>query len=203
MGPSLKLMIEIQGEDYKSAEFAAAVQSLRLASTRSELDLKQIQSPANLAKHVIAFSADVKLSATHGNGDLGTGRFVLLHEDEVREQWGSKFRVVCFAKSPLETDIGADAMIADVCWSWLTDALAQRAAQYVAASGTATRVISSGFGTLANQSDHAELEMRSSWSPLGGQLASHFEAWQDLVCMMSGYPALPQGVVSMESKLSR
>jgi hypothetical protein len=38
------------------------------------------------------------------------------------------------------------------------------------------------------------LEMRASWSPLGGDLAPHLAAWQDLICVLSGYSPLPEGV---------
>ena len=83
---------------------------------------------------------------------LGTGRFVLLYDPEEPEAWGGPFRVVCFAQAPLETDIGLDPFVAGVAWSWLEDALAVRGAHYAAASGTATKVISTGFGELAGQS---------------------------------------------------
>ncbi|MTA92198.1 MAG: DUF3000 family protein, partial [Actinobacteria bacterium] len=49
----------------------------------------------------------------------------------------------------------------------------------------------------SNQSDHAELEIRASWSPTNTNAAAHLEAWQDLVCIMSGLPNLPAGVSSL------
>jgi hypothetical protein len=109
---------------------------------------------------------------------------------------------VAFAKSPLETEIGSDEEISEVAWAWLMEALRNRGAEFSHEAATITRVISSGFGSLANQSHHAELEMRASWSPLGN-FAAHMEAWQDLVCMMSGYPLLPAEVTALHGRKTR
>ena len=111
--------------------------------------------------------------------------------------------MITFAKSPLETNIGADELISDVAWAWLTEALQNRHADYIAEAGTATRIISSGYGSLATQADHAELEVRASWSPKSYEIGQHLEAWQDLVCIMSGFAHLPQGVSSIAPRATR
>jgi hypothetical protein len=187
--------------DY-SAEFQAAVDAIRAAEIREELHVKQIEEPEKLATHAIAFSAHITEDLSTP-ADAGTGRFVLLWEPDMQEAWGSRFRVVCFAKSPLETNIGADELGSDIAWAWLTDALSNRHAEYGNAAGTATRIISSGYGSLATQADHAELEVRASWSPKSYEIAAHLEAWQDLVCIMSGFAHLPQGVSSISPRASR
>lgn len=185
-----------------SAEFTAAVDAIRNAEIREEIHLKQIEEPEKLATHAIAFSAHI-VEELSTPADSGTGRFVLLWEPEMQEAWGSRFRVVCFAKSPLETNIGADELGSDIAWAWLTDALSNRHADYGNAAGTATRIISSGYGSLATQADHAELEVRASWSPKTYEIGQHLEAWQDLVCIMSGFAHLPQGVSSIAPRNSR
>jgi hypothetical protein len=185
-----------------SAEFIAAVEAIRNAEVREEIHLKQIEEPDKLATHAIAFSAHI-IEDLATPADAGTGRFVLLWEPEMQESWGSRFRVVCFAKSPLETNIGADELGSDIAWAWLTDALSNRQAEYSNAAGTATRIISSGYGSLATQADHAELEVRASWSPKSYEIGQHLEAWQDLVCIMSGFAHLPQGVSSISSRAGR
>ena len=185
-----------------SPEFQAAVDALRSAEMREEIHLKQIEEPAKLATHAIAFSAHI-IEELATPADAGTGRFVLLWEPEMQEQWGSRFRVVCFAKSPLETNIGADELGSDIAWAWLTDSLSNRHAEYGNAAGTATRIISSGYGSLATQADHAELEVRASWSPKSYEVGSHLEAWQDMVCIMSGFAHLPQGVSSISPRANR
>jgi hypothetical protein len=192
-------MIDVEIDESAPAEFRLAVESLRAASVRDELVLQQIDAPGKLAKHEVAFSANIDATSTDVATDLGTGRFVLLWDPEEPEPWGSRFRVITFAKSPLETDIGADEQISDVAWAWLTEALQNRHANFIAEAGTATRIISSGYGALSNQSDHAELEIRASWSPVDTNANAHLEAWQDLVCIMSGLPNLPAGVSSFAS----
>ena len=200
---NLETMIDLENDVNASLIFQAAVDELRRADLRSELDLNQIPAPGKIAQHAIAFAASVSEGSSADSGDRGTGRFVLLHEDSPQEQWGGNFRIICFAKSPLETEIGADEMISDISWAWLNEALEQRHAEFSLASATVTRVISTGYGALEQQSDHAELEMRASWSPEGATFSSHIEAWQDLICMMSGYPALPQGISHIEAKRNR
>lgn len=190
-------MIDFETPEGAPAEFMLAMSSLKNAATRDELIIEQIAAPGRLAKFEIAFSAQVDATAAGVSSDLGTGRFILLWDEQEPEPWQSKFRVITFAKSPLETNIGADELISDVAWAWLTESLENRNASYIAEAGTATRIISSGYGALSNQSDHAELEIRASWSPTNTNAAAHLEAWQDLVCIMSGLPNLPSGVSSL------
>ena len=185
-----------------SAEFQAAVDAIRSAEVRDEIHLKQIEEPEKLATHAIAFSAHI-VEELATPADAGTGRFGLLWEPDVQEAWNSRFLVVCFAKAPLETNIGADELGSDIAWAWLTDALSNRHAEYGNAAGTATRIISSGYGSLASQADHAELEVRASWSPRSYEIGQHLEAWQDLVCIMSGFAHLPQGVSSIAPRNNR
>jgi hypothetical protein len=195
-------VIEISIGEASTGAFQLAVQGLRDAEIREELHINQIPAPSKLASEAVAFGADVCADKGDDHTDTGTGRLVLLHESKSQEQWGGNFRVVAFAKSPLETEIGSDEEISEVAWAWLMEALRNRGADYSHEAATITRVISSGFGSLAGQSHHAELEMRASWSP-SGNFAAHMEAWQDLVCMMSGYPLLPAEVTPLHGKKLR
>jgi hypothetical protein len=181
-------VIEFEPQEQVSAEFALALASLSGLEVRPEIEVTEIAAPAGLAAHAIAFNCDVKPADSHAKLDLGTGRLVLLWDEEPQESWGSRFRIIIFAKSPLETDIGSEDESTGISWLWLKDALEVLGASYTAEAGTTTRVISSGFGALANQSDHAELEMRASWSPSDTNIGPHILAWQNLICMMSGYP---------------
>ncbi|QHF24360.1 DUF3000 family protein [Rathayibacter sp. VKM Ac-2804] len=179
-------------------EFRAAAESLRRATTRSELTVSEIASPAGLAPYAVALSGDVSPRAHGRDSELGTGRFILLYDPEEPEQWGGPFRVVCFAQAPLEIEIGTDPFLAEVAWSWLMDALEVRGAFYTAASGTATKVLSTGFGELAAQGDGAQIEIRASWSPEDAQLAPHVEGWGELLCMLAGLPPVSgDGVTSL------
>ncbi len=195
-------MIEISIGDAASGAFQLALQDLKNAEVREELHINQIPAPAKLANEAVAFGADICIDHGTDHTDAGTGRLVLLHEAKGQEQWGGNFRIVAFAKSPLETEIGSDEEISEVAWAWLMEALRNRGADYSHEAATITRVISSGYGSLAGQSDHAELEMRASWSP-AGNFSAHMEAWQDLICMMSGYPLLPASVTPLHGRKIR
>jgi len=169
--------------------FGAAREAVRTAALRAELEVEEIAAPTGLAPYSIALAGDVR-PVTHGvDSLLGTGRFVLLYDPDEPDAWGGPFRVVSFAQAPLETDIGLDPFVAEVAWSWLVDGLAARGAAYHAASGTATKVLATGFGELAGSTDSATLELRASWSPEpGGDLGQHAAGWGDLLCLLAGLP---------------
>ena len=179
------------------AEFEAALVSVRAAVPRAELTISEITAPASLAPFAVALSADVSPSRHGDDSELGTGRFILLYDPTEPEAWGGRFRVVCFAQAPLETDIGLDPFLADVAWSWLVDALDARGARYIAASGTATKILSTGFGELARQGDGAQIEVRASWTPLDGAVGPHVEGWGELLCMLAGLPPRSEGVTAL------
>lgn len=182
---------------HQPAEFEAALEALRAASLRAELRVSEIPAPGSLAPFAVALSADVAPSRHGDDSDLGTGRFVLLYDPDEPEAWGGRFRVVCFAQAPLETDIGLDPFLADVAWSWLVDALDARGARYIAASGTATKILSTGFGELARQGDGAQIEVRASWTPLDAAVGPHVEGWGELLCMLAGLPPRSEGVTAL------
>ncbi len=162
--------------------------------------MTEIPAPGKLAPYAVALSADVTPSRHGGDSDFGTGRFILLYDPDEPEAWGGPFRVVCFAQAPLETDIGLDPFLAEVAWAWLVDALDARGARYIAASGTATKIISSGFGELAQQGDGAQIELRASWSPLDHNIAAHVEGWGELLCMLAGLPPVGEGVSILSAR---
>lgn len=168
--------------------------SIDRSSLRAELEVRDIPAPTGLAPYSLALAADVNPARHDDHADLGTGRIVILYDPDEPEGWGGPVRVVCFAQAPLETEIGLDPFVADVTWSWLVDALDARSASYTAISGTATKVLSTGYGELQSHGSGAQLELRASWSPLGGNLRAHVEGWAELLCMVAGYPPAPDGV---------
>lgn len=180
--------------------FAAALASVRAATNRAELSVTEIPAPGTLAPWSFALAADVT-PARHGtDSDLGTGRFVLLYDPDAPEAWGGPFRVICFAQAPLESEMGVDPFLLDVAWSWLVDALDTRGARYTAASGTATRILSTGFGELESQGDGAQVELRASWTPADHDLAAHVEGWGELLCMLAGLPPAIEGVSLLSAR---
>ncbi len=169
------------------AAFSHAVDDVRALDFRSDLTVREIPPPQGLAPESFALAADIRPEVEGVDSPYGTGRLILLHDPEEPAPWNGPWRIVCFAQAPLEPDIGIDPLLADVAWSWLVDALDSRHAQHHSASGTATKTLSKGFGSLDAEGDGAQIELRASWSPQGA-IGPHVEAWAELVCMLAGLP---------------
>jgi Protein of unknown function (DUF3000) len=181
-------------EPTPQAVFDGLIASVGRARLRDELEVSTIPAPGGLAPFSYALAADVNPARHADDSDLGTGRLIILFDPDAPEGWGGPVRVICYAQAPLETEIGLDPFVADVAWSWLVDALSTRGAAYTAASGTATKVLSTGYGELAAQGSGAQIELRASWTPLDDDLAAHVEGWAELLCMVAGYPPTAEGV---------
>ncbi|MFJ6652357.1 DUF3000 domain-containing protein [Microbacterium sp. NPDC091313] len=179
--------------------FAQAAEELRSTGFRVDFAVREIPAPAGLAPDSLALAGDVRPDGSGADSPFGTGRFILLHDPDEPEPWDGPWRIVCFAQAPLESEIGTDPLLADVAWSWLVDALASRGAVYDAASGTATKTLSKGFGSLAVQGDGAQIELRASWTPQP-PFAPHVEAWAELVCMLAGLPPGSEDIVTLGSR---
>ena len=161
--------------------------------------MREIPAPAGLAPSSLVLAGDVRPEAEGEDSAYGTGRFILLHDPDEPAQWNGPWRIVCFAQAPLEPDIGIDPLLADVAWAWLTDALQSHQAQFHSASGTATKTLSKGFGSLAAEGDGAQIELRASWTP-EGEIGPHVEAWAELVCMLAGLPPGSEGIAMLGSR---
>lgn len=189
-------------------EFTAAADQIRGARLRSELRTREIPAPERIAPHSIALAAGVARGVEDDTAEdvidsaYGAGRIILMYDPESSEEWGGPFRIVCFAQAPLEVEIGVDPFISDVAWSWLVDALDSRSADYTYLSGTATKTLSSGFGSLEAQGDAAQIELRASWTPIGENFAVHAEAWSELLCLLAGLPH-QEGVDSLTARRTR
>lgn len=186
-------------------EFRTAVRSLGRACTRPEVTLARISPPQGLAPHAISIAAEVgriqrrTLRGYPHTQAPTTGRFVLLYDPSQPEPWGGAFRVVSWFRAHMDLDIGRDEMLTDVSWSWLTEALDSAGARYMAEGGTASRTMEKGFGSLRENTDSVEIEVRASWTPLWDQgsrnwAAAHVEAWSELLCTATGLPQSSEGV---------
>ncbi len=173
--------------------FAAVADALRALTFRPDFTVREIPAPSSLAPDAFTLAGDVR-PRDHGiDSEYGTGRLILLHDAAEPDAWNGAWRIVCFAQAPLEPEIGTDPLLADVAWSWLVDALETRGARFHSASGTATKTLSKGFGSLAGEPDGAQIELRASWSP-DGDIGVHVEAWAELVCMLAGLPPGSEGI---------
>jgi hypothetical protein len=200
--------------DQVPADFLFALGTLRTARCRSELRLEEIPAPSRLAPFAVALGAEVLVpggpggaGAVHGPAaaafapaagsddvELATGRFILLHDPDGSAVWDGEFRIVTYIRAQLEPEMGNDEMLGSVAWTWLVEALDNHAAPYRSAGGTATRVLSESFGTLADRPNSIDIELRASWTPASADITSHLEAWSDMVCTFAGLPPLPDGV---------
>ena len=179
----------------QSPEFAQALSELRGARLRPEVRVTEVPAPQRIAPYAVALTAEV---ATAGSDEeLASGRFVLLHDPSAPEPWDGVWRAVTFARAELEPELSSDPMLGSVGWSWLIDALEDHGLGYAAEAGTVTRVVSESFAGLSDRPASVEMEVRASWTPLGGNLGDHLEAWSDLLCTIAGLPPLPEGVIAL------
>lgn len=171
-------------------------------AVRPQVSFDSEPPPRRLAPEAMAIAAAVEI----GGEEIGSGRFVLLHDPAGQEGWAGPFRVIAYLRAELEPEIAADPLIGQVGWTWLVEALDNMQAGYAAPSGSVTRVVTEGFGTKADQPVATEFEMRASWSPAGqGQdsyaLDRHVAAWVDALCAACGMPPSPPGVAQLPPPL--
>lgn len=175
-------------------DFASMASAARAFRWRREVHAVEIGSPQRIAPYALALEAEVRT----GEETIASGRLVILHNPEGDDTWDGNTRVVSYAQAQVELEMAADPMLADVAWSWLTDALHHADADYTAASGTVTTMTSHSFGGLDTTPDGAEVEVRSSWTvPDESQIERHMAAWQDLLCQLAGLEPLAEGVVPL------
>jgi hypothetical protein len=173
------------------------------ARMRPEVLCEPMPAPQRIAPFAAALSADV----TVDGDDLSTGRIILLHDPAGNDSWDGTFRCVAYARAEIDLEMITDPALADVGWSWLSEALAAHGATYTAASGTVTRVATDSFGSMSEDSGSAQIEIRASWTPLPIddrlEIISHVEAWGELLCTAAGLPPVPEGVTAMPSRRGR
>jgi hypothetical protein len=168
---------------------------MHAARLRPEVFCEEMPAPQRIAPFASALSADVTVDGE----DVGTGRIVLLHDPAGNDTWSGTFRCVAYARAEIDPEMANDALLGEVGWSWLTEALDAHGAEYSAPSGTVTKVSSEGFGGMAEDGATAQLEIRASWTP-AGDIADHVEAWGELLCTASGLPPVPEGVAPLPSR---
>ncbi|GGZ26222.1 hypothetical protein GCM10010365_53180 [Streptomyces poonensis] len=178
--------------------FRAAVDALRGARLRPEIEIEATRPPQRLAPYAYALEAAV----LDDDEDLADGRLILLHDPAGHEAWQGSFRLVTLIRAELEPEMAADPLLPEVCWAWLTGALQSRGLPYGEPSGTVTRASSHYFGGLSSRPAASQIEIRASWTPregLGGvpDTASHLASWCDLLAQVAGLPPAVPGDASV------
>jgi hypothetical protein len=178
--------------------FRAALDALRAARLRPQIEVEVTPAPKRLAPFAHALEATV----VDGDQDLADGRLVLLHDPDGHDAWRGTFRLVTLVRAELEPEMAADPLLPEVCWSWLTGALQARGLTYGEPSGTVTRASSHYFGGLGERPATSQIEIRASWTPcegLGGapDAGAHLTAWCDLLAQVAGLPPAGPGDASV------
>lgn len=174
--------------------FRGMLLGLERVSPRQEISLTQIPSPKGIAPEAIAISAEVDHEIA---SDHGVSRLVFCRDPEIPDGWHSEFRIIGYAKSPIEIEMAKDDFSSAMPWEWLKDSLKHSGAKFDHEAGTTTTVISTGHGALLTQPQHGELEIRASWAPLDFDLANHLIGWIELLALISGLPPSESKVVRL------
>lgn len=168
------------------------VAGLQIDSVRTELEVTQIPSPKGLADESLALSINIR----HENdeADHAVSRLVFAYSAEVPEGWNSSYRIIGYAKSPIDLEMARDEYLSNLPWEWLRESLIRNGARFSNDAGTSTTVISTGHGALIGQPQHAELEIRASWSPEGDAWQAHLVGWSEMVALISGLSPADENV---------
>ncbi len=179
------------------SDFERAVAEIRAIKPRPEINIEEVPAPQKLAPHAVAFNVEV----LSGDSASATGRFVLLHDPVGQDGWSGEFRCVTYARAAIDAEMANDPLMCDVGWAWLMDSLRKHGCDYVAPSGTVTRVASVAFGMLADREDDSEVEVRASWTPVQGKnVANHMRAWLELLELACSLEPIPEGVTAISPR---
>lgn len=169
---------------------------------RPEFDVDEMPSPQRIAPYSLALEVGIESPV---DVEIGSGRLIILHDPDGNPAWDGVYRCVSYARADVDTEMVTDPLLAEVGWTWLTDALYSQQAVFHAASGTVTAVSSRSFGALESENDRAEIEIRASWTAdLDDRgILPHLAGWQELMCSTAGLPPLAPGIVALPSHAER
>lgn len=172
--------------------FDRVVQVLHEAEVRPDVVISDAPSPGRLAPHAFACTAEL------GDPEIGSGRFVLLHDPSRPAAWESDTRIVVYVEADIDAEMAEDQLLTDIGWTWLQESLAAAEVPYVALGGTVTAVRSTSYEALAARGHEALIQVRASWSPLGLQdTPDHYAAWIGLMELCAGLPPYHPGVTQI------
>lgn len=149
-------------------------------------------APNRLAPHAYACTAEI------GDPEIGSGRFVLLHDPSRPPSWESDTRVVVYVEADIEEEMAEDQLLTDVGWTWLQEALGEAGVSYVALGGTVTAVRSASYEALQTRGQESTIQIRASWSPARlDDIGEHYQAWVSLMELCAGLPPYHPGVTRL------
>src|SRR5262245_1009043 len=127
--------------DAPPEEFRKALDQLRSARLRPEIFSEEMPAPQRIAPYSAAITADVTVAGE----EVGGGRLVLLYDPTGNDAWQGVFRCVAYARADIDPEMVTDPLLSAVGWTWLIESLTAHGAEYLAPSGTVTRVASESF----------------------------------------------------------
>ncbi|HRY09387.1 MAG: DUF3000 family protein [Actinobacteria bacterium] len=170
--------------------FEEAVARMGADEVRPDIVLTAAPAPGRLAPFAHAVTAQIGTDP-----EVGTGRFVLLHDPARPASWESDTRVVVYVEADIDAEMAEDQLLTDVGWTWLQECLAAAEAPFTALGGTVTAVRSTSFEALSARGHETSIQVRASWSPSGlVDLPEHFTAWISLMELCAGLDPYHPGV---------
>jgi hypothetical protein len=173
-------------------QFETAVGRIDAVQVRPDILTSTGPAPTRLAPHAYACTAEI------GDPEIGSGRFVLLHDPSRPPSWESDTRVVVYVEADIDEEMAEDQLLTDVGWTWLQEALAEAGVRYTALGGTVTAVRSTSYEALQTRGHEATVQIRASWSPAGlSDITDHYGAWVALMELCAGLPPYHPGITRM------
>ena len=189
------MSVQVTGVADLPSNFRQALAGLDAVELRPEVTMSPMPPPQRLAPFAVAMLA----TAARDGEELAEGRLVVLHDPAGQDVWAGDTRCVAYIQAGVDIEMASDPLLTAVGWSWLTDSLSAAGADATAIGGTVTRTTSERFGALADAPPAADVEIRASWSPIGG-LAPHVVAFGELLCAAAGLPPVPPGVTAIPQR---
>ena len=170
-------------------DFTAAVAQIAAHDVRPDVVITVAPAPSRLAPHAYACTAEV------GDPEIGSGRFVVLHDPARPASWQSDTRIVAYVEADIDSEMAEDQMLTDVGWTWVQEALTDSEVEFAVLGGTVTAVRSTSYESLSARGHETTVQIRASWSPSSlTDLSAHFQAWVSLIEMSAGLPPFVAGV---------
>jgi len=180
---------------------------LRSARVHPDVTMTEVAAPSRVAPYALALVAEIGVGV--GGDPPASGRLVVLHDPAGQDGWDGTTRLVAYVRADLDDEMTRDPLLAEVAWSWLTDALVDHEAAARALSGTVTSTASRRFGGDAEPlalgssagRELGELEVRCSWTPEEPvPITAHLGAFCALLAHAGGVPPAAPGVTSLRRR---
>ena len=190
------------GSSAEPAPFRSAIEAMHRAVVHPSIEIGPIRPPQRLAPFSYAIGAEV----AHPDGDdVGEqsdgdafGRLILLYDPDGDEAWNGTMRLVAYIQADVDETLASDPLLPEVGWSWLVDALESRAEPFTPLGGTVTSTSSVRYGDIAGPPKAHQLELRASWTAGSVELASHVEAFCEVLAYAAGLP--PAGITDLRDR---